>query len=84
MTSQVLRRQVLRLGRYLASQNRHITKCTQKLNTVPSQVSNTSLQFSKCMSTTPKFELFNVQDADDFKERVLQSSTPVIVDFHAT
>ncbi|KAB7494092.1 Thioredoxin, mitochondrial [Armadillidium nasatum] len=27
--------------------------------------------------------MFNVQDEDDFKERVLQSETPVIVDFHA-
>jgi hypothetical protein len=35
------------------------------------------------MSTTAKFEAFNVQDTTDFKERVLESPTPVIVDFHA-
>ena len=27
--------------------------------------------------------MFNVQDDEDFKKRVLKSSTPVIVDFHA-
>lgn len=27
--------------------------------------------------------LFNVQDEEDFNERVLKSSTPVVVDFHA-
>lgn len=39
---------------------------------------------SHCMSTTAKFEAFNVQDTTDFKERVLESPTPVIVDFHAS
>jgi len=27
--------------------------------------------------------VFNVQDEDDFEERVIKSATPVIVDFHA-
>ena len=27
--------------------------------------------------------IFNVQDEEDFKKRVLQNSKPVIVDFHA-
>lgn len=84
MTSQVFRHQVLRFGSYLVSQNRHITKCTQKLNTVLTHRSGTVVQFTKCLSTSPKFEALNVQNADDFKDRVLGSSTPVIVDFHAT
>ncbi len=28
--------------------------------------------------------IFNIQDEDDFKERVVDNATPVIVDFHAT
>ncbi|ESO84132.1 hypothetical protein LOTGIDRAFT_177588 [Lottia gigantea] len=31
-----------------------------------------------------KFECINIQDSEDFNSKVLQSSTPVIVDFHAT
>jgi hypothetical protein len=32
--------------------------------------------------TSPR-RLFDVQDEDDFKKRVLESSKPVVVDFHA-
>ncbi|KAJ8319500.1 hypothetical protein KUTeg_004591 [Tegillarca granosa] len=31
-----------------------------------------------------EFESFNVQDAADFEKRVLESSVPVVVDFHAS
>ena len=27
--------------------------------------------------------IFNIQDEDDFKKRVVESKTPVLVDFHA-
>ena len=29
------------------------------------------------------YQSFNVQDQEDFKKRVLEATTPVIVDFHA-
>ena len=35
------------------------------------------------MSTDQGSNIFNVQDSDDFKERVLQSKIPTVVDFHA-
>ena len=38
-----------------------------------------NLSFSKILNSNS----FNVQDADDFKKRVLDNSKPVIVDFHA-
>ena len=43
------------------------------------------LQLQPCsfMSTDQGSNIFNVQDSDDFKERVLQSKTPTVVDFHA-
>uniref|UniRef100_A0A6I8RIB3 Thioredoxin, mitochondrial n=1 Tax=Xenopus tropicalis TaxID=8364 RepID=A0A6I8RIB3_XENTR len=34
-------------------------------------------------TSTPCRVTFNVQDADDFQERVVGSETPVVVDFHA-
>lgn len=90
MTNQVLRRHALRLGRSIVSLNRQISYCSQKVKLF--QMSETVQKSSQCafqdlsrhMSTEPKFEAFNVQDTDDFKHRVLESSTPVIVDFHAT
>ena len=30
-----------------------------------------------------KYGSFNVQDQEDFEDRVLKSETPIIVDFHA-
>ncbi|XP_055332997.1 thioredoxin, mitochondrial-like [Paramacrobiotus metropolitanus] len=33
---------------------------------------------------SPASSIFNIQDEEDFNKRVLQSETPVIVDFHAT
>ncbi|XP_033744851.1 LOW QUALITY PROTEIN: thioredoxin, mitochondrial-like [Pecten maximus] len=46
----------------------------------------------KCLSTTParmclvetKFEAFNVQDTKDYQKRVMESSIPIVVDFHAS
>ena len=35
-----------------------------------------------CLFTSPR-RLFDVQDEDDFKKRVLESNKPVVVDFHA-
>ncbi len=32
---------------------------------------------------TASFQSFNVQDQEDFQKRVLNASTPVLVDFHA-
>ncbi|XP_074648235.1 thioredoxin, mitochondrial-like [Tubulanus polymorphus] len=37
-----------------------------------------------CNSIYSRNISFNVQDSDDFQDRVLDSKTPVIVDFHAT
>jgi thioredoxin 1 len=34
-------------------------------------------------TTSIRREIFNIQDEDDFKSRVLESSTPTIVDFSA-
>lgn len=41
-------------------------------------------QLSKRLYSSPASTCFNIQDEDDFQKRVLESSTPVIVDFHAT
>ncbi|KAF2358210.1 Thioredoxin [Trinorchestia longiramus] len=35
-------------------------------------------------STAARKAMFNVQDEEDFKKRVIDSDTPVIVDFHAS
>ncbi|XP_062522212.1 thioredoxin, mitochondrial-like [Corticium candelabrum] len=35
-----------------------------------------------CLYTSPR-RLFDVKDEDDFKKRVLESTKPVVVDFHA-
>jgi len=45
------------------------------------QIAN-GFQRSICTSRTLK-QSFNVQDQDDFQERVLKSTVPIIVDFHA-
>ncbi|XP_061087795.1 thioredoxin, mitochondrial-like [Conger conger] len=43
-----------------------------------------SLTLSRSLSLTPARHVsFNVQDADDFTERVINSDLPVLVDFHA-
>lgn len=43
------------------------------------------LRFSDAASSGGnQVEVINVQDENDFKVRVLESKTPVIVDFHAT
>ncbi|XP_048868790.1 thioredoxin, mitochondrial-like [Brienomyrus brachyistius] len=43
-----------------------------------------SLLLSRSLSLTcRRHESFSVQDADDFTERVINSSLPVLVDFHA-
>lgn len=47
----------------------------------------------RCLSTSSvrpslpsqkSFEAFNVQDMEDYQKRVIQSSVPVVVDFHAS
>lgn len=51
------------------------------------------IQQNRNLHTTPrcygdnqgaKFEIVNIQDMNHFKEQVLKSKGPVIVDFHAT
>lgn len=86
MSIQVSRRHILRLGRFFVYNNRQITTGVNRLNLLPAITSslNTKLWTPRHMSTQPKFESFNVQDAADFQQRVLGSSTPVLVDFHAT
>lgn len=34
-------------------------------------------------TTSNKNAMFNIQDEEDFKTRVMESAKPVIVDFHA-
>ena len=47
-------------------------------------LSRTQSSFKRLISTSSaNFAIFNVQDEDDFKERVLESKEPVIADFHA-
>ncbi|XP_036399036.1 thioredoxin, mitochondrial-like [Megalops cyprinoides] len=42
------------------------------------------LTLSRPLSLTPHYRVcFNVQDTEDFTERVINSSLPVLVDFHA-
>lgn len=41
-------------------------------------------QLSKRLYSSTASTCFNIQDEDDFQKRVIESSTPVIVDFHAT
>jgi len=44
----------------------------------------TSTNFSRTLhSTRPVLDIFTVQDEDDFKTKVVNSSKPVIVEFHA-
>ncbi|OQV24676.1 putative Thioredoxin, mitochondrial [Hypsibius exemplaris] len=47
---------------------------------------HTSRVVSAASSSSDKVSapIFNIQDEEDFKKRVIGSSTPVIVDFHAT
>lgn len=42
-----------------------------------------SLHVSASLKAKESSPVFNVQDEDDFQTRVLESSVPVIVDFHA-
>lgn len=38
----------------------------------------------RCITTSnANMDMFNVQDVDDFKSKVLDSKEPVLVDFHA-
>ncbi|KAM4721987.1 thioredoxin, mitochondrial [Rhinophrynus dorsalis] len=55
------------------------------LQSLPSLLSRSAvLPTLKHISTsTPCRVTFNVQDADDFQDRVIGSETPVVVDFHA-
>ncbi|XP_060071757.1 thioredoxin, mitochondrial-like [Ylistrum balloti] len=60
-----------------------LQRSTQKniLVTAPKYLSTTPVR--KCLVET-KFEAFNVQDTEDYQKRVMESSVPVIVDFHAS
>lgn len=48
-------------------------------------INETSSVFRRSLSIgrTASFQSFNVQDQEDFQKRVLNVSTPVLVDFHA-
>ena len=49
------------------------------------QHSDAQSTFRRLISTSlPNRATFNVQDADDFRKRVVESKKTVIVDFHAT
>ncbi|KAJ7330145.1 hypothetical protein JRQ81_016319 [Phrynocephalus forsythii] len=62
-----------------------------RLSTAPCSITwHTPLPFTampvtvRTFSTTQVFRhTFNVQDGDDFQDRVLKSQTPVVIDFHA-
>ncbi len=47
--------------------------------------SNVKMPGVNCFSTTSNkySNIFNVQDEEDFKNKVLNNKKPVIVDFHA-
>uniref|UniRef100_A0A8C5QSL3 Thioredoxin, mitochondrial n=1 Tax=Leptobrachium leishanense TaxID=445787 RepID=A0A8C5QSL3_9ANUR len=50
----------------------------------PSLQSSILPSIARHFSQSPQCRVtFNVQDAEDFKERVVDSETPVLVDFHA-
>merc|ERR1712071_175885 len=66
----------------------NLSKCSQNLRagkmlrvTKISQIAN-NLQRSICSSPILS-QSFNVQDQEDFQKRVLKSTVPIIVDFHA-
>ncbi|XP_057371041.1 thioredoxin, mitochondrial-like [Daphnia carinata] len=48
-------------------------------------INETSSVFRRSLSIgrTASYQSFNVQDQEDFQKRVLNASTPVLVDFHA-
>ncbi|XP_066489680.1 thioredoxin, mitochondrial isoform X2 [Tiliqua scincoides] len=62
-----------------------------RMSAVPgSTIFHTSLPFAavpvmrRTFSTTRVFRhTFNIQDGEDFQDRVLKSQTPVVIDFHA-
>ena len=59
-----------------------LINCLNSLNYLLDASSLTKKNFIQTSSILNSTN-FNVQDEDDFKERVLQSKVPVIADFHA-
>ncbi|XP_046575437.1 LOW QUALITY PROTEIN: thioredoxin, mitochondrial-like [Haliotis rubra] len=70
VTSSVRCHHCLRLPQPLLSHQSHVTK----IATPP----------VRSLAASAKFKCINIQDDDDFQQRVLDSKTPVVVDFHAT
>ncbi|XP_071106901.1 thioredoxin, mitochondrial-like [Haliotis cracherodii] len=70
VTSSVRCHHCLRLPQPMLSCQSHVTKMT----TPP----------VRSLAASAKFECINIQDEDDFQQRVLDSKTPVVIDFHAT
>ena len=52
----------------------------RRISTLHPKISNISRNIS---TTICRQDMFNIQDEDDFKKRVLGSDIPVVVDFHA-
>lgn len=55
-------------------------------NSTTSKQSTTNITQRRQFTLSTQFlsNIFNIQDDKDFKERVLNSNKPVVVDFHAT
>ncbi|XP_039266211.2 thioredoxin C-1-like [Styela clava] len=66
-------------------------ECKRQILTQSTLTSNVSLPITRNIHTSRLLSMsqekmstnFNIQDEDDFKEKVLKSATPVVVDFHA-
>lgn len=86
-----LRISTRRLYRIFSSKHRISSSvCTQQIVTYPKSkmpnfIMQRNIHISKIMSSSQEkvSTCFNVQDKDEFKERVMDSSTPTVVDFHA-
>lgn len=81
---------LIRLVSPLVSTVRHWKLNKTCVNPWPS-ISSTStpvplvvVQISRALHySSTKYEIFNIQDEDDFKKRVIETDKPVIVDFYA-
>ncbi|KAG8436423.1 hypothetical protein GDO86_007502 [Hymenochirus boettgeri] len=63
--------------------SRSISTCALQALKSPSSQLNAQCNLRQISTSSPCRVTFNVQDADDFQDRVVGSETPVIVDFHA-
>jgi len=66
----------------------NLSKSSQNLPTVKmlrvNQFKQLANSFQRSICTSPRLtQSFNVQDQEDFQKRVLKSTVPIIVDFHA-